>query len=667
LRSLGVHPSEIPPDEAAASALLRTVTTDRRLLLVLDNAAVKDQVAPLLPACPNCAVLVTSRYPQPSLDVDQRLRVAVFDEADGLALLLGLKDSLDPNSDAVREILALTGGLPLAIRVAGGRLACRRDLPAAEYAARLADRSRRLDELQLDDLAVRASVRTSYDALQSSRDQMQCRGARAFRMLGLLNTTDFAPGVVAALLDERDTDIVRVSLDRLVDAQLLEPTAMGRYRLHDLVRLVAAECALEEESRLERDTAIERAVAFYAAGVRRADALLHISSTLLLHEPPAPHHVAEPAFDGQDQARAWVDDELLNLVSVMEQLLTIPHSRGPLALRLGHTLWNMLDARCAWQAAHSVSRMMVESFGSHADQQVAAYGLLLHGRSEACLGNYATAVTHFEQALRLFTSVDDQSAAALVHNGLGVAMSRQGRMRAALSQYEAALLIARRLELTGLVATLLLNMSVGYTYLGELSRAIAVAEEAVGMRPPTDLVTRAGAMINLSGVYCIQGNQAEAVRCADEAIRLCGEMRDPRRKCEALIGRSESNLRSGRFTDAYTDAAEALSLAGESGYRFVAAAAMHQQARALDAMDRTHEAPQVAPGAAETDALLRNSSADALIMLLLGIQDVQIGRRQPLDVDNTVMVPPLGGAAAEAAADGALDQAGDPAGRIRPG
>jgi DNA-binding SARP family transcriptional activator len=248
LRRLGVAPDQIPPDETDASALLRSVCAGRRLLLVLDNAADKDQVAPVLPGSPGCGAIVTCRHRLSSLDADRRVRVAVLADKGGLALLSGLTDGLAADSEAAEAIVTLSAGLPLAIRIAAGRLASRPDLSITEFAQRLADRSRRLDELKLDDLAVRACIRTSYDALQSSDGPTERLAARTFRMLGLLHVPDFTLGVITAMLSEPAEVRVMEAMDRLVDAQLLEPIRSGRYRPHDLVRLVAVEIATSCES-----------------------------------------------------------------------------------------------------------------------------------------------------------------------------------------------------------------------------------------------------------------------------------------------------------------------------------------------------------------------------------------------------------------------------------
>jgi hypothetical protein len=61
LFALGIDPASVPRSVDIQASLFRSYTSDRRLLIVLDNAADARQVRPLLPNGPHCGVLITGR------------------------------------------------------------------------------------------------------------------------------------------------------------------------------------------------------------------------------------------------------------------------------------------------------------------------------------------------------------------------------------------------------------------------------------------------------------------------------------------------------------------------------------------------------------------------------------------------------------------------------
>ena len=270
LRCLGVDPATIPEGLEERAERYRTLLADRRMLVVLDNAAGEAQVRGLLPSSPGCAAVVTSRAHLAGLEgarlVD--LDVLAADRAVELLAKVAGPDRVAAEADAAAAIVGACGWLPLAIRIAGARLAARRSWSLARLAERLADEHRRLDELAAGDLEVRASIALSYHALP---DQQR----RGWRRLGLLEAPDFAAWVAAALLDLPPQRVEELA-DRLVDAQLLEvagqdTTGQLRYRFHDLLRAYARERAVAEEPAAQRQAALTRALGAWLALAEEAD------------------------------------------------------------------------------------------------------------------------------------------------------------------------------------------------------------------------------------------------------------------------------------------------------------------------------------------------------------------------------------------------------------
>jgi DNA-binding SARP family transcriptional activator len=243
LRGLGASPGSVPADLAEAAATFRSQTAARRLLIVLDGAVSVDQVRPLLPAGPGCAVLVTSNRPMCALDAT-RLRLERLGVADGTCLL-GLvagtgRVAADPPMAA--RLVALCDGNPLALRIAGARLAARADWTLADLAGRLADERDRLDELRADDLALRSSFWASYGELAGSADPDDQAAATALRTVAVLRVPEFPGALAAVMLGTSERRAVAL-MDRLTEASLLEPATRTSYRVPDLLRLFLTDLA----------------------------------------------------------------------------------------------------------------------------------------------------------------------------------------------------------------------------------------------------------------------------------------------------------------------------------------------------------------------------------------------------------------------------------------
>jgi DNA-binding SARP family transcriptional activator len=245
LRALGVAADVLPASFEDRVALYRSRTAGRRILVLLDDAADESQVRPLVPGAASCAVLVTSRVCLAGLAGGRPLPLGALPHDDGVRLLCRVADRPELAADpAAARIAALCDLLPLAVRIAGARLAARPRLTAARLAAALADEDRRLDELAVHGLSVRASLHAGHADLAPAHREV-------FRRLGELPPGRF-PACSAGALLGITTESVIAHLEALVDAGLVEALGedlAGRpcYRLPGLVRLFAREQAAGTE------------------------------------------------------------------------------------------------------------------------------------------------------------------------------------------------------------------------------------------------------------------------------------------------------------------------------------------------------------------------------------------------------------------------------------
>lgn len=262
LDALGARPDAIPVDFDAQVGLYRSLIAGRRMLVLLDNARDSAQVAPLLPGDGSCAVLVTSRHRLTSLASGhgaQQLDLDVLPETEAAGLLarhLG-HDRTAAEPDAVAEILGCCAGLPLALGIVSARASAQPELPLAALADELRHAADRLDTLDGGELGFnfRAVLSRSYRALSTE-------AARVFGLLGLAPGADISLSAAASLTGLPHSR-ARVVLRDLDSAYLVQQYSRDRYRMHDLVRLYAAERAGYDQPPGDRTSALQRLLDFY--------------------------------------------------------------------------------------------------------------------------------------------------------------------------------------------------------------------------------------------------------------------------------------------------------------------------------------------------------------------------------------------------------------------
>lgn len=268
LRALGVAHHLIPSNLEERAEMYRQQLADRKILVVLDDAIDEEQVRWLLPGGPGCAVIVTSRFRLTGLPGVVPVELRELNREHSMALLTttigAARVRAEPTETA--RLVTYCGGLPLALRVAGARLAARPDWSVGQLVGGLAEEYRRLDVLTHRGVAVKDALARSYEALSDPARTL-------FRRLGLLACEEFPNWIAAPLLDAPIGQAEQV-LEELIDAHFVDPSRAGdgppRLALRGLLRTYARTLLAREEPPAARAAAVPRWLGAWLSMVEEA-------------------------------------------------------------------------------------------------------------------------------------------------------------------------------------------------------------------------------------------------------------------------------------------------------------------------------------------------------------------------------------------------------------
>ncbi|MDC0771584.1 AfsR/SARP family transcriptional regulator [Streptomyces sp. HD] len=635
LRALGVRGGAVPPDLTGRVHLYRTLLAQRRTLVVLDNAADAQQVNDLMPSGAHCAAVITSRTTLPDLN-GHRLPLGVLDTETGLALLQEMigADRTLAESDAARAIVSTCQGLPLAVWVAGARLAARPHWPLGKVARALADEQRKLDELAVGHIAVRASLELTYQGMTPTN-------RHALRMLALLPAPDFAAWALAALLD-LDLHHAEAVLDDLVEVHVVEAGSTGlsgmRYRLHDLVRLLGRERAEREVPPQHRAAALSRLLgaSLYLADLA-ADSLSvdfqGISQTGLASWRLSAADTAQVLADPQ----AWFNDERQPLIAVADQALDRDEITSAAALATTLTTlfqigshfddWERLQGRAlkaALRGGHQRSATQLhrclgelttildrypealdhfEQALKLADGEDPAYlasataGLAYVHR---LLGQYASATSHFERAAELARMSGNINCLVYATNGIGVIELEQGRVEAAVERFSQCLRASRDAGYRPGEAQALRCLGQSHRANGAYPAAADCFRQAASISENLgDRLTATHATCWLGDVLVRQGEQRQGRRLLARTLWTYREFGNLWGEAATLYALAEAQLAAGRVTLACRRAEAAADLWRKIGSRTWLAVGLDTLAKAHTLAGNVMAATRVRQEAAE--------------------------------------------------------------------
>lgn len=596
LRSLGVDAHTVPATLDGQIRLYRTVLSERRVLVVLDDALDAEQVRALVPSGAGCMVIVTSRHRLDgilALDGAHGFHLDVLSEDESSALLESLLGEHDQAE--LSGLARLCGYLPLALRVAAANLSIHPHARIAEAVAELTGDPMEGLRMPADgQVAVQTAFARSYSRLSAT-------SATLLRRLGSAPCGQFTVDSAAALVGMPSRE-AQQALDEIEAGCLIERRAGGRYGMHDLLRLFASERARDEEDEASLGEAFDRLLEWCR---RVADAAARVLYPETLRLPTTKPPCTETVFEDRPQALGWLDDELENLVA-----LAVHASRQrpqPAVWWLADSLRGYFVLRFRPQEWSTVAEAGLRVAELHSDR--IAQGAMRHslGVARVMRGEHAAAERDLAEALSQYRAVDWVDGTTAILICLGGSYFHQGRLDEASGALEEALSLAARHNLPARETAALGDLGEVYRDRGLLHRAHdhqvrtarrceelgmargqAIAQLCLGLvcfelgeldqsrRHFEDAQERvvalgsrdgeAYAVLGLASVDLETGRPEEALELADQAHAMAESIAEESLVVEACLVRAEALRQLEQPVAALAEAARASDLASEHGY-----------------------------------------------------------------------------------------------------
>ncbi|MCP2342020.1 tetratricopeptide repeat protein [Actinomadura rupiterrae] len=547
LRALGVPAEAIPDEVGQRAALYRSILDGRDVLVVIDNAVSAAAVRPLLPASSGCFAVITSRSRLAGLVTREGARRVTLDilSPEGSVELIGQvigPERAAAEPEAARRLAELCGYLPIALRVVAEHAASRPALSLHGLLDELVDEKHRLDALteREDELSdVRTVFSWSYRALDPTLQ-------RAFRLLSLHPSAEFGIGAAAALTGTDERTAAR-QLRELTGAHLLQEPADGRFRLHDLLRAYAGECARAEESQQARTQAIRRMLSWYlhALDYGRRAILPHSHEVALV---PA-EGLAVPEFAGAAEAMGWFERERTNLLAALRQAFEL--GQYDIAWKLPVVADGFFELGSYWSEWEQIHRQGLDAARALGDVLGEASNLFCLGDAAWRGGRYEEAAENYRRTIELAQGLHDTWLEGFALRGLGLIRQEQGELTEATALFGEALEVFRGAGWRRGEGMALLSLSRSADTDGDLERAAELAEQASRtFQELPDEWSVAWAALSLGPALRKLGRTGEAEAQLRQAIDIFVRHADRRSQAMAWEALAEVFDQTGNTSDA---------------------------------------------------------------------------------------------------------------------
>ncbi|MGW4459627.1 NB-ARC domain-containing protein [Streptomyces albidoflavus] len=525
LHAFGVPYGHQPAGLGGRADLFRTVTTGKRVLVVIDNVRQAPEIRALTPG--DGLLVATSRTMLPALRMDGAVQLVVdpLDEREAIGIVRGWPVA-QGDGPAAAELVRRCGGLPLALRAVGEWLVERPQLGLDDAVRSLAPWGGAAGGGWADE----GTVDVMEQVFDSVLRQMPDHTRALYRFLGALPGTTFPaalpraaglPRVDAALGDLMTSHlVVAVGPERDGAAPAGPPQ---RFRMHDLARAHAA----TEAAALPEETArslLRTVTDFYVEAVAHADR--SIGGRFRLQDPPARPLAelgfAEGAFSGEGQGLDWLDAERGNILAVVRAAAR--EGLHEAVWRICESLWPLFHERARYADSLEAHPLGIEAarWENRPDAEIRMRNQL--ARALAALGDLDRAAAELRAGEPLVALTEDARLRGMLAETGGLVALAQGRTADARDRFTASLAAnTERGDQHGIVVQSY-HLADAVRASGDHAEARRLLAAALGLaRETADLAMIPKLTLLTARVHADAGEVAQAVAAATDAAEQAGE------------------------------------------------------------------------------------------------------------------------------------------------
>ncbi len=583
LLGLDTTSNDMLRDSASWTEAIRYAIGQRRLLLVIDDVWQAEEVQPLLVGGPNCAHLVTTRFPHLAAQLSEEDAIVVpeLTEEDGVALLACFAPEIvESDPETASTLVRAVGCLPLALVLMGKYLRTQiysgqpRRLRAA--VEQLLNTEQRL-RLSQPASSLERSASLSHDVSWSlqSTIALSCQQLNEQERQALYALSVF-PAKPNSFSEEAAVAVMQMPvemLDALNDAGLLESSGPGRYTLHQTISDYAYSAYLHVYDSLVHQRFVDYYISYVEAHQTDHRAIEREHTTILVALQTAfEHEMREELVRGVKALlifmhdRGWYCLADLHLQRAYQAAMALDNSVDVVTTLL--YLGGLAEKQGDYQQAKAYLQQGLVLARRLGQQESVCYFLSFLGWTLLEWGTYAQAEAHFHEGLTLARQMNVYESQFYSLPGLGTIALIQGHFVQAETWFQEGLTLARQINQPGSACLQLVGLGITSTYRGNYRQAERYLHEGIALARELNRNDQLSLLLAaLSEVTRQRGNYAQAQVYAEEGTLLARQMGLDDRISMLLAAQALVFMDQGNYEQAEAQLQEALLLARKISHR----------------------------------------------------------------------------------------------------